>query len=178
MNKLLLPLAILAGFLLLRKKGAGAGPGSEPVTTTPAPGNLSNPRIPEGAAPILARVRGHIMAKKDGQGYFTLDPDIVLAQAVLESGWFRSRLASEQNNIFGMMHPRKRPTTSTGAGPSGFATYGSIADSVDDYFLRQRYFKIPDSPDPETFARSVVASGYAEDPKYLSKWMSVYRLLK
>jgi flagellum-specific peptidoglycan hydrolase FlgJ len=170
MNNLLLPLAILVGFLLLRKKGA--------ATSTPPPGDLSNPRLPAGVAPILARVRSHIMANKTGKGYFNLDPDIVLAQSILETGWFKSRLASEQNNIFGMMQPRKRPTTSTGAGPSGFATYATIADSVEDYFLRQRYFKIPDSPDAETYIRATKDSGYATDPQYVDKVLRVYRMLK
>ena len=180
MRNLLLPVGLVAAYFLLRKKdpGSGGGSGSSSATSTPPPSDFSDPRIPAGVGPLLARVRGHIMSLKGGKGYFELDPDIVLAQAILETGWFKSRLAADQLNIFGMMQPKKRPTTSTGAGPTGFATYSSLADSVEDYFIRNRYFRVPDSPDPEVYAQAVKLSGYATDPDYVKKWLAVYRMLK
>lgn len=41
-------------------------------------------------------------------------PDIILAQAVLESGHFKSAVFKENNNLFGMKLPRKRYTLCTG----------------------------------------------------------------
>jgi len=63
-------------------------------------------------------------------------PDIVFAQAVLESGSFTSRLTKENNNIFGMRRPTKRPTTSVGES-HGYAVYESWRESIEDYALFQ-----------------------------------------
>lgn len=63
-------------------------------------------------------------------------PDIVFAQAVLESGGFTSRVSKENNNIFGMRRPTKRPTTSVGAS-HGYSVYESWRESIEDYRLFQ-----------------------------------------
>ncbi len=63
-------------------------------------------------------------------------PDIVFAQAVLESGNFTSRVTKENNNIFGMRRPSKRPTTSAGVS-HGYAVYESWRESIEDYGLYQ-----------------------------------------
>ena len=63
-------------------------------------------------------------------------PDIVFAQAVLESGGFTSRVTKENNNIFGMMRPTKRPTTSVGVS-HGYSVYESWRESIEDYRLFQ-----------------------------------------
>lgn len=63
-------------------------------------------------------------------------PDIVFAQAVLESGGFTSRLTKENNNIFGMRKPSKRPTTSVGVS-HGYAVYEDWRESIEDYGLFQ-----------------------------------------
>ena len=63
-------------------------------------------------------------------------PDIVFAQAVLESGNFTSRLTKENNNLFGMKRPSKRPTTSVGIS-HGYAVYDSWRESIEDYYIFQ-----------------------------------------
>jgi len=63
-------------------------------------------------------------------------PEIVMAQAKLESGYFNSRLFKEQNNIFGMQLPKQRQTTAVGA-KNGYAVYKSWKHSVMDYKLWQ-----------------------------------------
>jgi uncharacterized FlgJ-related protein len=63
-------------------------------------------------------------------------PDIVFAQAVLESGNLKSRLTKENNNIFGMKRPSKRHTTSVGIS-HGYAVYDSWRESIEDYYLFQ-----------------------------------------
>lgn len=63
-------------------------------------------------------------------------PDIVLAQAVLESGNFASKVAKQNNNLFGMRMPKVRETTAIGQ-RYGYARYYSWKDSVKDYKLWQ-----------------------------------------
>jgi flagellum-specific peptidoglycan hydrolase FlgJ len=59
---------------------------------------------------------------------------IVVWQACHESGYFSSDLFRRANNLFGMNHPSKRKTKSTGKdAKSLYAVYNSIGDSVDDY---------------------------------------------
>jgi uncharacterized FlgJ-related protein len=65
-------------------------------------------------------------------------PDIALAQAILESGHFKSKLAKHNNNLFGMRMPKKRETTAVGT-RYGYARYLSWKDSVEDYKLWQDY---------------------------------------
>lgn len=61
-------------------------------------------------------------------------PYIVLAQAKLESGNYRSFIFKNNNNLFGMKHPGVRPTTSMGT-KFGYASYSSWRESVIDYLL-------------------------------------------
>jgi flagellum-specific peptidoglycan hydrolase FlgJ len=63
-------------------------------------------------------------------------PDIVLAQAVLESGNFSSKVAKQNNNLFGMKMPKVRETTAVGQ-RYGYARYYNWKDSVKDYKLWQ-----------------------------------------
>lgn len=107
-------------------------------------------------------------------GYVNLDPLLVLAQSAFETANFTSRLIVEQRNAFGMRQPSQRPTLSTGAGPTGFATYATIADSVEDYFMRQRYFGVVDSMLAETYIQSTLASGYSGEDHYASAWLAKY----
>lgn len=60
-------------------------------------------------------------------------PDIIIAQAQLESG-FKSTILKEQNNLFGMRHPRKRKTLSKGSS-RGYARFDTWQDSVEDRYL-------------------------------------------
>ena len=63
-------------------------------------------------------------------------PDIVFAQAVLESAHFKSKIFRENNNIFGMKIAKKRQTSSVGA-KNGFSVYISWRDSIIDYYYYQ-----------------------------------------
>jgi uncharacterized FlgJ-related protein len=65
-------------------------------------------------------------------------PEIAYAQAVLESGAFRSKLAKVNKNLFGMRMPKYRNTTATGK-KHGYATYKNWKQSVADYKLWQSY---------------------------------------
>jgi flagellum-specific peptidoglycan hydrolase FlgJ len=63
-------------------------------------------------------------------------PDIVLAQTILESGNFSSKVAKQNNNLFGMRMPKVRETTAIGQ-RYGYARYYNWKDSVKDYKLWQ-----------------------------------------
>lgn len=67
-------------------------------------------------------------------------PHIVYAQAILETGNFTSAIFLENNNLFGMKHPRQRETLSLGHN-RGHAKYKSWQDSVRDYAKWQEYYK-------------------------------------
>lgn len=66
-------------------------------------------------------------------------PDIVFAQAVLETGHFRSKLFQNANNLFGMKLPNKRETVAVGKTSGGYAKFESWESSVYDYSLWQNY---------------------------------------
>ena len=63
-------------------------------------------------------------------------PDIVMAQAKIETGHFTSKVFKENNNLFGMRLPRQRSTTATGE-QYNHATYTSWRQSVVDYKIWQ-----------------------------------------
>lgn len=66
--------------------------------------------------------------------------DIVLAQAILESGTFTSRIFKTKNNMFGMRVAKVRQTTALDKKTyHGYATYASWMDCVRDYKFYQDY---------------------------------------
>ena len=68
-------------------------------------------------------------------------PHIVVAQSRLETGGYRSRIFKENNNLFGMKHPRQRQTLSKGPN-RGHASFENWQDSVKDYKMWQDYNKL------------------------------------
>ncbi len=93
-------------------------------------------------------------------------PDIVFAQAVLESGNFTSKLFKTQNNLFGMKVPHKRQTTAINK--RGYAKYNSIDDSIIDYSFYQQYaMKRKEMSRHEYLV--FLGRNYAEDKKYVQK---------
>ena len=59
---------------------------------------------------------------------------IVVAQAVLETGWFKSKNFKTNNNLFGMRVPYNRMTTADSS-INGYAHYKKWEESVIDYYL-------------------------------------------
>ena len=66
-------------------------------------------------------------------------PDVVYKQAILETGWFKSRSFLEHKNAFGMKRPRVRKTTAIGKA-LGHAKYDHWFQSVIDYKYYQEYY--------------------------------------
>lgn len=71
---------------------------------------------------------------------------LIIAHAKVESGNFTNNLVKNHNNVFGMKHPRSRPTMSLGPraraeGKNGYAAFSSTVDSTVDYLLWLEYNK-------------------------------------
>lgn len=61
----------------------------------------------------------------------------------VETADYSSNLYKTYNNMFGMKQPQVRKTLSTGATPSGFASFNSRESSIDDLILYLQYFNYP-----------------------------------
>jgi len=68
-------------------------------------------------------------------------PEIVMRQAILETGWFTSKSFTEGNNAFGMRQPRIRYTLAIGS-IYGHAHYAHWLDGVMDYAKWQEYYQV------------------------------------
>ena len=89
-------------------------------------------------------------------------PQIVAAQALLETGYFTSRVCLENNNLFGLRRP------STGS----YYTFNSWEESVKAYkdYVQYKY-------KGGNYYEFLNRIGYAEDGSYISKVMSLERSL-
>lgn len=91
---------------------------------------------------------------------------IVLAQAMIESGYFTSKIFQENHNMFGMKQAKSRQTTNIGVN-RGHAKYASWQDCVLDYALYQARYLGKVKTDEEYY--SYLSNSYAEDPNYIKK---------
>jgi uncharacterized FlgJ-related protein len=93
-------------------------------------------------------------------------PDVVYAQARLETNGFKSKIFRENNNLFGMKQSTKRSSTNKGE-QHGHAYYDTWRESVLDFALWQcRYLSTINTR--EEYYRYLKAN-YAEDPNYIDK---------
>ena len=92
-------------------------------------------------------------------------PEVVLRQARIESGNFKSRIFLENNNMFGMKIPNKRPNMVSGSN-RGYAVYNSWQESIIDYALYQVYSG--KNLSQEDYIK-MLNNNYAEDVNYLNK---------
>jgi uncharacterized FlgJ-related protein len=97
----------------------------------------------------------------------------VLAQTMLETGRFTSKVCLENKNLFGMKMPGQRKTKALGT-KNNHAYYNSYLDSVIDYFLWLDYFKLTTL---EKY-NNRIATNYATDTKYVSKIVAFEKQLK
>jgi flagellum-specific peptidoglycan hydrolase FlgJ len=121
---------------------------------------------------------------------------VTVAQAILESGWGRSKLAAESKNHFGMKcHDGETGPIAVDCVKTGtrecdadgcwdttawFRVYASVADSFSDHgrnlYENSRYDKAFDyTHDADRFIREVHKAGYATDPKYTEKIVALMR---
>ncbi len=189
--------------MLVRQLGGGAGAGT-------APASPAAPVEPANAAVPSSRTTSAGEEFPDKQSFIdTLrpyaeqaaadlgtDPNLLLAQAALESGWGRAVMqypdGTSSHNLFGIKAASgwtgPRVVKDTLEYEEGlavrrrepFRAYGSYAQSFADYaaFLRgaPRYqAALDNAADPEAFIRSVQQAGYASDPDYADKVLRLWR---
>jgi uncharacterized FlgJ-related protein len=94
-------------------------------------------------------------------------PDVVFAQAILETGHFTSSLFKNANNLFGMKLPYKRETLAIGKEKRGFAVFDSWTTSVNDYLLWQDYVLRNKNITTKTQYLALLDRIYAENGNYV-----------
>ena len=91
-----------------------------------------------------------------------LHPKIVLAQAILETGWFTSPICRNKHNLFGLTNPR------TGK----YFEFGHWTESVRAYYTKVQYrYK---GGNYLLWLRDI---GYAENPNYIREVIGVLRMI-
>ncbi|PMN67279.1 flagellar assembly peptidoglycan hydrolase FlgJ [Enterovibrio norvegicus] len=126
------------------------------------------------------------------------DPAMLIAQAALETGWGKKVIANVRGNSHNLFNIKADPRW---AGQkvatqtlefhndipvqemASFRSYSSYQDSFDDYvrFLNTnpRYATaLEQSEKPEQFIRGLHKAGYATDPQYSDKVISVFNRVK
>ena len=112
----------------------------------------SNGYLPELTIPNL-----YTEIKRNGILY----PKVVLAQAILETGWFTSPLCRDRHNLFGLTNPR----------PGKYYEFDHWSESVRAYYTKVQYkYKREDG----NYLLWLKKIGYAEAPDYIG---SVIRVL-
>jgi flagellum-specific peptidoglycan hydrolase FlgJ len=95
-------------------------------------------------------------------------PDIVFAQALLESGEFTSKLFKSANNLFGMKVPSKRESVRIGSTSNGYSKYEDWSLSIYDYSLWQDYMLKNKGDLTKNQYLALLGKVYASDKKYVS----------
>jgi uncharacterized FlgJ-related protein len=97
-------------------------------------------------------------------------PHIVLAQAKLETGYFKSESFTYANNLFGMKQAKARANTAVGTS-RGHARYDSWIESLYDYALFHNAYL--NKLRTEALYYAYLGQNYAEDPKYVDKLKAI-----
>lgn len=87
--------------------------------------------------------------------YAVKHPNIVYAQAILETGHFRSRVFKECNNLFGLYNSRTK----------SYYKFNHWSESIVAYLNYIQYRYKP----PDDYYKFLSDIGYAEDPEYINK---------
>lgn len=82
-------------------------------------------------------------------------PEIVTAQAILETGHFKSYACLQQNNLFGLRDNKGK-----------YMSFPHWTDAVAAY---KKYIQRYNHPVPEDYYAYLQELGYAEDPQYIDK---------
>ena len=91
-------------------------------------------------------------------------PKIVLAQAILETGWFRSSVCRNKGNLFGLRNPRTHD----------YYNFNDWRESVKAYYDKVQYrYKNKN----ENYLLWLKKIGYAEDKGYIEAVMRVLKQL-
>lgn len=87
--------------------------------------------------------------------------NIVYAQAILETGYFRSKVCREYNNLFGLYNSRSKD----------YYKFNHWSESVVAYLNYIQYRYKP----PDDYYKFLEEIGYAEDPQYITKLKNIVK---
>ena len=123
---------------------------------------------------------------------------LIMAQAALESGWGQREIPTSDGkrsfNLFGIKAgsswdgPTTNITTTEYANgvakkvQASFRVYGSYVEAISDYIKlltnNPRYAQVASASTPEQAAHALQKAGYATDPNYADKLVSVIQKIK
>ncbi len=173
-------------------------PGLSPVPATgplrlPAPVSFAKPA--EGAHPFISRLLRPAQEAAQASG---LHPHLILAQAALESGWGKREIpaadGTPSHNLFGIKATgdwRGKTTEITTTEyvngvkqkvKAAFRVYDSYEHALSDYAKlltkNPRYRGVMQSDSAEQGAKALQAGGYATDPAYAKKLITIIQKVK
>ena len=138
---------------------------------------------------FIADIAGYVKKYAGLYGILVYSP--VIAQAVLESGWGESRLASQYHNYFGLkcgtrwtgssVNMRTQEEYREGTLTSirdNFRVFDSMEEGVKGYFefiQLERYRNLQGIRDPQEYLETIRADGYATSFSYVENCMKVIR---
>lgn len=162
------------------------------MPTPPASGGMA---LPQGPGNFVARlsIPAQIASQQSG-----IPHQLIMAQAALESGWGQREILTADGkssyNVFGIKAgsnwdgPVSEITTTeyeqgvATKTKARFRVYGSYVEAVSDYvkLLTQnpRYAHVAAAQSPEQGAHALQKAGYATDPQYAQKLVSVIQQMK
>ena len=127
--------------------------------------------------------------KKYASDYGIMVHSPIIAQAILESGWGRSTLASEYNNYFGLkcggawngksVNMATQEEYEVGVMTDirdNFRVFDTMEDGVKGYFdfiNYSRYSNLKGVTDPEEYCRLIKEDGYATSSTYVDSFVRV-----
>lgn len=121
--------------------------------------------------PVVENKVPNFMSKPPQEGlmealvYYEVDhPEIVYAQAVLETGWFTSSLCLNSHNLFGLYNSKKMR----------YYKFNHWAESVVAYIKFVQYKYKP----PDDYYEFLSRIGYAEDKDYIRKLRNITNKLQ
>lgn len=101
----------------------------------------------------------------DALKYYNVQhPEIVYAQAILETGHFESKICKEYNNLFGLYDSTK----------GDYFKFSHWSKSVEAYISTIQYRYNVD----ESYYKFLTKIGYAEDPNYIEKVKEIVKIRK
>lgn len=162
--------------------------------------NIINNRL-QPSAPANTNVKGPLSINSLKEAAMRTYPDspilqqVALSQAILESGapGKMSKLATENNNLFGIKSGGAAPGTSGEASlptkeyfngvPQTLSQRFAANNSIDDSFMQhrallsklQRYAPVREAQTPEEAFSALQKGGYATDPNYSKKLSNIYK---
>ena len=140
-------------------------------------------------------IAGYVQKYASSYGICVHSP--IIAQAILESGWGKSKLASTYHNYFGLkcgskwtgksvnMTTQEEYTTGTLTTiKDNFRVYDSMEEGIKGYFefiQLERYQNLKGITDPKKYLETIKADGYATSSTYVTNNMKLvdqYNLTK